>query len=181
VKERTVHEIFQLIDQDDAAGIGDLLVRDPTAVAARDEAGASPLAHALYRGRQAAFDAIRASAKLDDPWDRLLAGETDGLPAPDAWSSDGFMPLHLAAFAHNAPAARVLLEQGADPNVVARASFARVTPLGTCAFANEPEVARLLLAHGADPSLAEEEGATPLAVAEANGYAELVELLRAAG
>ena len=55
----------------------------------------------------------------------------------------------MAAFAHNAEAARKLLEAGADPNVVATACFARVTPLGTCAFAGANEVARLLLEHGA--------------------------------
>lgn len=176
-----MHAIFELVGQDDADGIRELLARDPAAGEARDETGVSPLAHALYRGRRAAFDAIRASGTLDDPWERLLAGESEGLPAPDAWSPDGFTPLHLAAFAHNPAAARALLEAGADPNAVARASFARVTPLGTCAFANEPEVARVLLEHGADPAIAEEEGGTPLAVAEVNGYTELAELLREAG
>jgi uncharacterized protein len=174
--------IFELVDQDDADGISALLARDPAAVNARDETGVSPLTHALYRGRQAAFEAIRSATTLEDPWDRLLAGESDGLPAPDAWSADGFTGLHLAAFAHNAAAARALLEAGADPNAIARASFARVTPLGTCAFANEPEVARVLLEHGADPSIAEGDAAdgTPLAVAEANGYSEVADVIRAA-
>jgi ankyrin repeat protein len=178
-----MHAIFELIDRDDADAIKELLADDPAAVDARDETGVSPLAHALYRGRQAAFHAIRSSARLDDPWDRLLAGESDGLPAPDAWSVDGFTALHLAAFAHNPAAARALLEAGADPNAMARASFARVTPLGTCAFANEPGVARVLLEHGADPSIAEGDTAegTPLAVAEANGYSEVADVLRAAG
>jgi ankyrin repeat protein len=141
----------------------------------------SPLARALYRGSDDAFGAIRESVQATDPWDRLLAGEADGLPEPDAWSPDGFTALHLAAFAHNPAAARALLEGGADPNAVSRASFARVTPLGTCAFANEPDVARLLLEHGADPSIAEDGGSTPLAVAEGNGHAEVADVLRAAG
>jgi ankyrin repeat protein len=175
-----MHPIFELVDGDDAAGIRELLARDPETAAARDESGVSPLARALYRGKTDAFEALRGSAPLDDPWDRLLAGKADGLPAPDAWSPDGFTGLHLAAFAHNPAAARVLLAAGADPNVLARASFARVTPLGTCAFANEPEVARLLLQHGADPSIAVDEESLPLAVAEANGYAEVAEMLRAA-
>ena len=80
-----------------------------------------------------------------DPWDRLLAGYADGPPAPDEWSADGFAPLHLAAFAHNAGAARSLL------------------------------------AHGADPSLAEPDGGTPLAVAEANGFTKVASVLRDAG
>jgi ankyrin repeat protein len=87
----------------------------------------------------------------------------------------------MAAFARNAEAARKLLEAGADPNVVATASFARVTPLGTCAFAGANDVARLLLEHGADTELTGEGGATPLRSAEANGNDELRELLVAHG
>ena len=80
-----------------------------------------------------------------------------GLPAPDAWTPDGFFtPLHLAAFVDNVPAAAALLEAGADPNVLATASFARVTPLGTCAFSGALGVARVLLEHGADPHIGED-------------------------
>lgn len=173
-----MQSIFALVDADDAAAIRELLGREPGAAAARDENGLSPLVRALYKGNRAAFDAIRGAAPPADPWDRLVAGETDGLPSPGAWSPDGFTALHLAAFAHNAAGARVLLESGADPDAISQASFARVTPLGTCAFGNAVEVARVLLDHGADPSIAEDGGATPLAAAETNGFAELADLLR---
>lgn len=172
--------IFELIDQGDAAGIRTLLVADPAARDARNDAGVSPLMHAAYAGRGPAFEALVEAVEPTDPWDRLIAGYADGLPDHDAWSPDGFTPLHLAAFAHNVRAAYALLEAGADPNVIAHATFARVTPLGTCAFANDPEMARLLLEAGADPSIAENERSTPLAVAEANGYAEVAETLRSA-
>jgi ankyrin repeat protein len=174
-----VTTIFELVDADDAAGIRDLLAAEPGRAGERDEQGLSPLFRALYHGRSAALGAIREAVPQTDPWERLIAGHADGLPEPNARSGDGFTPLHLAAFAHNAPAARALLDAGADPDAFSTASFARVTPLGTCAFANEPEVARLLLEHGADPSLAEREGGTPLEVARANGYDELAALLEA--
>ena len=175
--------IFELIDAGDADGIRTLLAADPGARESRSETGLSPLVHAAYRGRGPAYRALLAAAEPADPWDRLVAGRSEGLPAPDAWSPDGFTGLHLAAFAHNTAAARALLEAGADPDVLARSSIARVTPLGTCAFANAPEVARVLLEHGADPSIAENGEARfrPLAVAEANGHAEVAELLRNAG
>jgi len=172
--------IFELVDADNADAIRELLARQPAAAAARDEQGLSPLFRAAYGSRTAAFDAIRAAVPQTDPWERILVGECEGLPAPDAWSVDGFTPLHLAAFAPNAAAARTLLDAGADPDVVARASFARVTPLGTAAFAGATEVARVLLDHGADPSLGEQAGGTPLEVARANGNAELVALLESA-
>jgi ankyrin repeat protein len=172
--------IFELIDADDAQGVRTLLTANPGAADDRDEQGLSPLVHAAYRGRGPVFEAIRDLVPARDPWDRLIAGESNGLPAPDAWSADGFTPLHLAAFAHNAPAARSLLEAGADPEAVSTASFARVTPLGTCAFVGATDVARVLLEHGADPSIGEDARSTPLAVAEANGYQERADLLRRA-
>jgi ankyrin repeat protein len=165
--------IFDLIDAGDAEGVRRLTAEDPAAAEARDEQGLSPIVHAAYRGQEAVLAALPPL----DGWDRIVLGERDALPAPDSLSPDGFTPLHLAAFAHNAAAARTLLAEGADPNAVARSSFARVTPLGTCAFSGATEVARVLLEHGADPSIAEDDRTTPLDVARENGHDDLVELL----
>jgi ankyrin repeat protein len=146
--------IFELIDAEDAEGVRALLAANPGAVTEHDEQGLTVLMRAAYRGG-AVFDIVRAANPPLEPFDRIMIGESEGLPAPDAWTPDGFTPLHLAAFAHNVDAARMLLEAGADPNVIATASFARVTPLGTCEFAGADEVAGLLLEHGADPTIAE--------------------------
>jgi ankyrin repeat protein len=168
--------IFELIDAGDAAGVRDLLARDPALAAAHDEQGLSALMRAAYRGGDV-FDAVRGADPPLGPFDRIIVGESDGLPGPHDWTPDGFTGLHLAAFAHNPAAARALLQAGADPNAISTASFAQVTPLGTCAFANAVEVARVLLEHGADPSVAVEERARPVEVARHNGFAELVDLL----
>ena len=168
--------IFELIDAGDADGIRDLLAHDRAAAAARDEQGLSAVMRAAYRGGDV-FAAVRDGAPPLGPFDRIVVGESDGLPGPHDWTPDGFTGLHLAAFCDNAAAARALLEAGADPNAISTAGFARVTPLGTCAFANSVEVARVLLEHGADPSIAEDDRATPLAVARANGFEGLAELL----
>ena len=70
-----------------------------------------------------------------------------------------------------------LLEAGADPNVLATASFARVTPLGSCAFSGALGVARLLLEHGADPHIGEDGAYTVEAEAIARGNEELARLI----
>jgi ankyrin repeat protein len=135
---------------------------------------------AAYRA-PALLDAVRDAEPPLGPFDRIMVGEADGLPAPDDWTPDGFTGLHLAAYAHNPEAAERLLAAGADVNAVSRASFTRVTPLGTAAFARAVDVARVLLDHGADSSLAGEGGGTPLHTAAANGSSALVELLLAHG
>lgn len=174
-----MNAIFELVDANDAAGIRELLARTPTAKEERDETGISPLARALYRGSDDAYAAILEAGEPTDPWDRLLAGYADGLPAPDARSADGFTPLHLAAFVDNVAAADTLLAAGADPNALATASFARVTPLGTCAFSNALGVARRLLENGADPHVGEDGVYTVEAEAIARGNQELVRLIEA--
>jgi uncharacterized protein len=152
-----VSTIFELIDAGDVQGVRALVAADPATAAEHDEQGLSALMRAAYRGGDV-FEAVRAANPPLEPFDRIIVGDSEGLPPPDAWTPDGFTPLHIAAFAHNIDAARALLEAGADPNVIATASFARVTPLGTCAFAGANDVAELLLAHGANPDITEAPG-----------------------
>jgi hypothetical protein len=146
---------FELIDAGDVAGIGELLARDPGAASATDDQGLSAVMRAAYRGGEV-FAAVRAADPPLGPFDRIVVGESDGLPGPSDWTPDGFTALHIAAFVDNVDAARNLLDAGADPNVYATASFARVTPLGTCRFANAGRVKQLLLERGADPALVED-------------------------
>jgi ankyrin repeat protein len=170
--------IFELVDDCDADGIRTLLAAEPSVRDGRNTEGLSPLLYAAYRGRGPAFDAILAAGEPADAWDRLVAGCADGLPAPGEWSPDGFFtPLHLAALVDNVPGTTALLEAGADPNVLATASYARVTPLGTCAFSGALGVARVLLEHGADPHIGEDGEYTVEAEAIARGNDELARLI----
>jgi hypothetical protein len=169
--------IFELIDDGDAQGVRELLAREPEAAAARDEQGLSAVMRSFYRGGGEVLVAIRSADPPLDAWDRLLVGESTGLPAPDAWSPDGFTPLHIAAFAHNAAAVRALIDAGADLDALATSSFARVTPLGTAAAFGANEAAQLLLDNDADTEKTSDHGNTPLHAAAANGNRALVELL----
>jgi ankyrin repeat protein len=111
-----------------------------------------------------------------------LAEILDADPAQaNAFSADGFTPLHLACFSGGAGATALLVEQGAELETISRAEIAQVRPLGTAAFSGDVESARVLLEAGADPNGAGGGGGTPLQAAQANRNETLVELLRAHG
>jgi ankyrin repeat protein len=92
-------------------------------------------------------------------------------------SDDGFTALHLAVFAEQEDAARLLLECGADVNALSGGAIARVPPLGTAAFVRSAELARLLLDAGANVNGQGEGGFTALHAAAQNGDEDLVQLL----
>src|SRR6476469_10745564 len=84
--------IFELIDEGDTDGIRALLAADPAARDARDAGGLSPLMQAVYQGGGPALAALLEAGEPADPWDRLVAGYADGLPAPDASRHWGRVP-----------------------------------------------------------------------------------------
>jgi hypothetical protein len=70
----------------------------------------------------------------------------------------GFTALHLAVYAQQEEAARVLLEAGAGVNFRSTGAIARVPPLGTAAFVRSVALARLLLDAGAEVNGGEPKG-----------------------
>jgi ankyrin repeat protein len=167
--------IFDVIDSGDADAVRAFLAECPGALDQHDEQGLSTVMRASYRGL---LDVVLEHDPPLGPFDRIVAGKSDGLPGPTDWTPDGFTGLHLAAFVNNVAAARNLLDAGADPNALATASFARVTPLGTCSFTGAIDVARALLEHGADPRIGEDGTYTVEAEAIARGNEELAALIR---
>ena len=94
-----------------------------------------------------------------------------------AFADDGFTALHLAIFGGQENAMRLLLERGADPNVISTSDLAKVPPLGTAAFVRSAPLAQVLLDSGADPNGRGEGGFTALHSAAQNEDEELARLL----
>jgi ankyrin repeat protein len=109
--------------------------------------------------------------------ERLKAIVAGDRSQANALSSDGFTPLHLAVFAEQPDAARVLLEHGADVDALSVGSIALVPPLGTAAFVQSSALARLLLDAGADVNRQGGGGFTALHSAAQSGNADFVRLL----
>ncbi|MCB4458461.1 ankyrin repeat domain-containing protein [Leisingera sp. McT4-56] len=87
-------------------------------------------------------------------------------------------PLHFALMSGHQDAARILLENGADPN----ADTALGTPLMVAAGRDRTELIQLLLDHGADlETTGGREQRTPLHTAAASGAEGAVRMLLASG
>ncbi len=109
--------------------------------------------------------------------ERLLAADPSLL---STLSTDGWTPLHLAAFFGHLEAAKVLLSRGAA--VEARSTNAmQNTPLHAAAAGRHAEIAKLLLGHGARADARQHGGWTPMHAAAQNGDVEMAKTLVAAG
>jgi ankyrin repeat protein len=142
---------------------------------------------ALYEGKRDEAQAIAAARADLDVFEAAAIGDVErlrGLLADDsslvnAWSEDGFTPLHFAAFFGHPTAARLLIERGAE--LEARSTnreFAfDATPLHSASAAGQRDVCEALLDAGADVNAVQHGGYTALLDAAANGNTELVDFL----
>jgi ankyrin repeat protein len=95
-------------------------------------------------------------------------------------SSDGWTPLHLAAFFGKEDAARLLLNKGAQ--VDARSTNAmQNTPLHAAAAGKHTVIVKLLIDHGANVNARQHGGWTPMHAAAQTGDVEMARVLVAGG
>jgi uncharacterized protein len=183
-----VSALFSAIAAGDGAAVRSLLRSDPALAAARNERGLSAVRAARYRSASEVLALLLDTHPELDVFDAATVGDVDRLRAlleadstlATARSNDDATALHFAAFFDQPPAARLLIEHGAD--VAARAEpFGDVTPLHSAAAGNAIEVVEMLLAAGADPNAAQRGGWRSLHSAAQNGNAAMVRLLRAHG
>ena len=146
---------------------------------------------ALYEGKSDEARAIAATRTDLDVFEAAGLGDVerlrtllDGDPAlANAWSDDGFTPLHYAAFFGHPEAAKLLVDRGA--RLEARSTneeFALdAMPLHSAVAAGQRDVCDVLLDAGADVNAVQHGGYTPFLEAAASGNAELADALLARG
>ncbi len=178
-------KIFESIKAGDVDAVRAAISDDPAAASTRDDNGLSAVRAALYAHKQDVADVLLEAKPELDVFDAAAAGDVDRLTElldgdgdlVNAYSEDGYTPLHFAAYFSRGPAVRLLLDRGADVNAVSKNDM-EVQPLHSAVAAKAREVVAALLLAGADVNARQHGGFTPLMAAEEHDDEEMVRLLQ---
>lgn len=137
-----------------------LLARQPELVNAFADDGFQPLGLASFFGHlEAAEYLVRAGASVNT----------------SANNSLGATPLQSAVAGNHTDIVRMLIKNGANPNVRERGGY---TPMHVAADNGNAEIIQLLIFAGADLQAKSDDGKIPLDLASAKGHAQAVEILK---
>ena len=180
--------LLDAIREGDRLKVQELLAGNPALAEVRAASGESAVLLAVYHGQDAiAQDLVQAGASTS-VHESAAVGLTDRVrtqlqsqPAElDAFSFDGWTPLHPAAFFGRTDTVRALLSAGARHDLLARNAQANL-PLHAATAGRRAEIVELLLAAGADVNAPTAQGWTALHLAAHGGYLDLVEIFLARG
>lgn len=172
------------VKKGDLPAVKAAVAEDPLLADTANEAGQTAyLLAKYYRQEETAAFLLQFRPDLDF-FEACVAGQTDKVISEirengkllQAHNTDGWTPLHLAAFFGQRELAQALLDAGAQ--VDARSTNAmKNTPLHAAAAGGKTDLVQLLLQHGADVSARQEGGWTALHAAAQAGNRPMVELL----
>jgi uncharacterized protein len=160
---------------------------EPALIDARGRTGESAILTAVYHRQKEIVNLLVARGATLTLFEACAAGELEhaeralasGL-AVNAFSSDGWTPLHLASFFGHLKIAELLLAHDADVTARSRNATGN-TPLHAALAGNHKLVAGLLIGRGADVNATDTAGWRPLHLAAANNNLEAMKQLIAQG
>jgi len=181
-------QFFEAIRAGDLGAVDALLNADAALLAAKDEKGLGAYTAAKYSGRNDIAALLLEKGVELDVFAACMAGAKERAmelvganpQLLNAYSPDGWTPLHLACFFGNPSVAEALIARGADVRPQSTNPMHN-TPLHAAAAGRSKEAVRALLEHGADVNARQEGGWTALHAASQNGDVEMVRLLIAGG
>jgi ankyrin repeat protein len=179
--------IFDLAVQDDPALLRSILPNGKPVTDIRTRDGVSLLLFCCYRGLERNRQALLEIAPDLPLHEAVALGRTERVHEilrQDPWtantlSTDGWTPLHLAAFFHQNLILYMLIEHGADAGMFARAVEQNLPLHAACGSGNQ-EAALALVPLTPDLNIPQAQGWTPLHLAAAHGMEPVViEMLKA--
>jgi ankyrin repeat protein len=165
-----------------------MVSEDPTLIEARSRSGESAILTAVYHRQKAIVNLLVARGATLTLFEACAAGELERVErlieadplSVATFSTDGWTPLHLAAFFGHAKIVELLLAAGADVIAHSRNPMAN-TPLHAALAGNHKLVAGLLIGRGSDLNAADGNGWHPLHIAAANNNIDTMKVLIAQG
>ena len=181
-------DLFEAIRAGNGGEVRAILGRDPAAVNRRNDRGHTPVLIAQYHHKGDIVQDLLAAGPELDVFDACCVGRTarvkellDADPTLlNAYNSDGFFPLGLAAFFGHPETVKLLVARGADVAQVARNPM-KIQPLHAGAASHNFEVMKALVDAGAPVNGKQLEGWTPLHEAARHGDVEIARVLLAKG
>lgn len=188
MKPQIVESFREAVTANDLATVDVLLQQTPALATTKDEHGVSILLVALYRGHTDAVTRIAAVRENLDIFEAVAMGKLarvrillDADPGTlDAYSADGFTPLHLATFFGRFELVRFILANGGNVEASAH-NDSRVRPIHSAAATREVRMVRVILSAGADADARQTGGHTALHSAVLHDNVPMTIALLAAG
>ncbi len=182
------NEIIEAVKTGDLAAIKKLLKKTSQLIHAETEAGESIILLAVYYGKKEVAEYLLSKAAQLTLFEAVAVGREEEtrkavLENPEsvnAYSSDGWTPLHLAAFFGHINIVEFLIEQGAAIDLASK-NENKVAPLHSALANREIAIAEMLLEAGADVNVAQASGWAPLHYAAAVGNETIVQSLLSKG
>jgi ankyrin repeat protein len=140
----------------------------------RDKATKVALAHSVAFFQGVLLDELCNTVERKD--EEFLRQFLDAYPELKDGALFGSSALYRAVALDNLPMTQLLLERGADPNIIAPAKN-KERPLHRAAEHGNPDMVELLLQAGARPDLADASGVTPLSIARRSGRKDLMAIM----
>src|SRR3954453_23723703 len=159
---------------------------NPALINARSGTADSAILTAVYHRQKEIVNLLVARGATLSIFEACAAGEIERVERTldsstiNTYSSDGWTPLHLAAFFGHPKITELLLAQHADVTARSRNTNGN-TPLHAALAGNHKLVAGLLIGHGADVNAADAQGWRPLHLAAANNNLDAIKALIAQG
>ena len=183
-----LNAFHEQVKRGDLAAVRAAVAADASLLDAPNQSGQTAFLLAKYYGQEDTAKFLLSLEPKLDVFNCCVAGRTsEVLEEVDrdpyvlqAHSSDGWTPLHLAAFFGQADLANALLDRGADVNARSTNGM-KNTPLHAAAAGGKTELVELLLKRGANANARQEGGFAALHSAAQAGNRDMVAVLLANG